>query len=111
VCGLPGDIRNMEVRWNFDREKKAVRDFKIAHCGLHPEPKEIKKHLNRKLQLEFVFENMPEFLTYIGRYTLDKKELKKFVHLIEKDRSYIRRHYADKKEVKKLILLLDGLGE
>ena len=111
LCGLPGDIRNMEVRWNFDREKKAVKDFKIFHSGLHPETAEMKKYMNRKLQLEFIFANMPEFLSYIGRFSFEKRELKKFVHIIEKDRSYIRRHHADKKEVKKLILLLDGFGD
>lgn len=98
------------VRWHHDKKKGTAGNFFITHaanpCG------ELKKtHLNKSLGLDFVFKNMPEFLSYLSRFTFDKKELKDFVHKIEKDRSYIRRFNADKKTVKKMIILLDGFGE
>jgi hypothetical protein len=98
------------VRWHHDKKKGTVENFFITHkippCG------ELKKsYLNKSLEMDFVFKNMPEFLAYVTRFEYDKKELKNFVHKIEKDRSYIRRFNADKKIIKKMIILLDGFGE
>ncbi|MEI7542665.1 MAG: hypothetical protein WCJ94_05385 [bacterium] len=98
------------VRWHYEKTEKAVENFQIVHNLMLCNFKGPKDYFNRSLELEYVFKNMPEFLTYIKRLKVSEKELKKFVQLIEKDRSYIRRFNTDKNEVKKLIIRLEGLG-
>ncbi|HDQ25741.1 MAG TPA: hypothetical protein ENN43_03225 [bacterium] len=110
-CGLKAASRGAAVMWNFDRAVKTAGFFRIVHdiepCNLKGEG----NFFNRKLPLEYVFKNMPEFLAYINRFSVKEKELKELVKRIEKDRSYIRRFRVDKKEVRKLIIRMDGLGE
>ena len=110
ICNEKIKAQDAIIRWHFDKKKKSVSNFQIVHnngiCIV-----EKKNFFNRNLSLEYVFKNMPEFITYIKRFNFNEKELKEFVHRIEKDRSYIRRFNVNKKEVKRLIILMDGLGE
>lgn len=111
VCGLKADIRNMCVKWGYDAEAGKAGGFMITHdpgpcSGDH----ENTGFYNRKLPLEYVFKHMPEFIFYINRLGINKKELKRTVDEIEKGRSYIRRFNVVKKEVKKLIIRLEGAG-
>ena len=99
------------VRWHCEKEKKKAGNFQIVHDSFPCNEKGMDDYFNRSLALEYVFKNMPEFLSYISRFKPAQKELKQFIHRIEKDRSYIRRYNVDKKEVKKLIIRMDGLGE
>ena len=97
------------VRWHFDPPKKTASLLQIVHDRAPCNQKGEGNFFNRSLPLEYVFANMPEFIAYIKRLSVKEKELKEFVHRIEKDRSYIRRHLIDKKEVKKLIIRMDGV--
>jgi hypothetical protein len=111
MCGLKIKPQDALVRWHFDAVKKSASILQVVHdrapCNLKGEG----AFFNRSLSLPYVFGHMPEFIAYIKRLKPREKELKDFVHRIEKDRSYIRRHYAEKKEVRKLIIRMDGLGE
>jgi hypothetical protein len=106
VCGKKVKPEEARVRWYFDRAKRTVSGLQVCHsalpCG------EGHGLYNRSLELAYVYAMMPEFLAYITRFETDRKKLKSFVQSIEKGRSYIRRHTVDKKEVKKLIILMDG---
>ena len=109
ICKKKIKSQDAVVRWHFDRKKKSVENLQIVH---NEEPCNLKGeniYFNRDLALEYVFKNMPEFISYIKRFEIREKALKDFVHRIEKERSYIRRHTIDKKEVKKLIIRMDGL--
>lgn len=99
------------VRWHYEKLKKAAENFQIVHNRMPCNYKGGEGYFNRSLDMDYVFKYMPEFLIYIKRLKVSEKELKKFIQLIEKDRSYIRRFNADKKEVKKLIIRLEGLDE
>jgi len=109
ACGQKVHARDAVARWRFEKEKNHAGMFQIVHSGVLCNLKSKERNFNRELSLEYVFRNMPEFLEYIGRFSVNKKELKDFVQRIEKERSYIRRFNADKKEVKKLIIRMDGL--
>jgi hypothetical protein len=108
ICGLKVQSRQALVRWHFDRGKSSANTFQLVHNNLPCSDKK-DDFFNRSLELEYVFKYIPEFITYISRLEINKKEFKKFIDRIEKDRSYIRRYNADKKEVKKLIIRLEGL--
>jgi|GEM_PF-1237530 len=113
VCGLKSDIRQMCLKWGYEAAAKKAGGFMITHsfepcCGNHdPENPDF---FNRKLPLEYVFKNMPEFIFYISRLKVNSRELKRVVDEIEKGRSYIRRFNVVRKEVKKLIIRLEGSG-
>ena len=109
VCEKKVSSRDAVVRWRADREKNSVETFQIVHDNPVCSFKGKKGYFNRELPLEYVFKYMPEFIAYINRFNVKQKQLKDFVHRIEKGRSYIRRFNIDKKEVKKLIIRLDGL--
>ncbi len=109
MCDFPVKIQDALVRWHHNKKQKFAENFQIIH-ETSPCNNTQNNYFNKSLALDFVFKNMPEFLSYIARFDYDKNELKNFVHKIEKDRSYIRRFNADKKVVKKLIILLDGFG-
>ena len=108
ACGLRTDVKFAVARWRYIKDKNTSDNFAISHdtppCSETGEG----VFFNRRLPLEYVYKYMPEFLAYIGRHELDKKKLKEFVHRIEKGRSYIRRYNVRKKEVKKMIILLEG---
>jgi hypothetical protein len=108
-CHLKSKSQDAMVRWHYDKAKKSAENFQVVHDRLPCNFKGEDDYFNRSLQFEYVFKYMPEFLAYIKRLKVGEKELKKFVHMIEKDRSYIRRYNADKKEIKKLIIRLEGL--
>lgn len=108
-CHLKAGSRDTLVRWHFEKSKKSAENFQIVHNFMPCNFKGEEEYFNRSLSMEYVFKYMPEFLAYIKRLKVNEKELRKFVHLIEKDRSYIRRFNTDKKEVKKLIIRLEGL--
>jgi len=110
ICALPVKIQDAAARWHYDKKKNFTENFQIIHEN-SPCNNTKNGYFNRKLMLDFVFKNIPEFLSYIGRFDHDKRELKNFIQKIEKDRSYIRRFNVDKKEVKKLVILLDGFGD
>ena len=97
------------VRWHYEKTKKSAENFQIVHDFMPCNFKGEDAYFNRSLLMEYVFKYMAEFLAYVKRLKVNEKELKKFVHMIEKDRSYIRRFNADKKEVRKLIIRLEGL--
>lgn len=99
------------VRWHYEPQKKQASLLQVVHDRFPCSAKGENDFFNRSLKLDYVFKNMPEFITYIKRLSIKDKELKNFVHLIEKDRSYIRRHNPDKKEIKKLIIRMEGAGE
>ncbi len=112
VCGLKSDIKDMCLKWGYNPQKKEAAGFIITHafepCINHYFEKS--DFLNRKLELEYVFKNMPEFIYYMRRLKINERELKAVVNEIEKGRSYIRRFNVIKKEVKKLIIMLEGSG-
>lgn len=108
-CRLKTKSQDSIVRWHYEKSKKSAENFQIVHDRMPCNFKGEEDYFNRSLGFEYVFKCMPEFLAYIKRLKVSEKELKKFVHMIEKDRSYIRRFVADKKEVKKLIIRLEGL--
>jgi hypothetical protein len=109
-CKLKVKSRDAAVRWHFDPVKKLSESFQIVHDKEPCNGKGPEGYFNRRLPFEYVWENMPEFITYISRNEKAKKELKSFVQMIEKERSYIRRHNVDKKEVRKMIIRLEGIG-
>lgn len=108
VCRLKIKPQDALVRWHYERPVRSASFLQIVHnkppCNL----KGKEDFFNRGLALEYVFKNMPEFIVYIKRLNIREKELKDFVHRIEKDRSYIRRHNVDRAEVKKMIIRMDG---
>ena len=108
-CHLKIKSQDAVVRWHYEKPKKSAENFQIVHDFMPCNFKGEEGYFNRALGLEYVFKYMAEFLAYVKRLKVSEKELKKFVHMIEKDRSYIRRYNADKKEVKKLIIRLEGL--
>jgi hypothetical protein len=111
VCGKKASSADALVRWHYEPLKKKASILQIVHDRLPCSAKGEGDFFNRSLKMEYVFRNMPEFITYIKRLSMKEKELRSFVHMIEKDRSYIRRHDPDKKEVRKLIIRLEGMGE
>jgi hypothetical protein len=111
LCRLKARSIDTAVRWHYDAGKKLSANFQVVHDRPPCNDKGPEGYFNRSLPFEYVWKNMPEFISYISRNDRAKKELKSFVHRIEKDRSYIRRHTVDKKEVKKLIIRLEGFGE
>lgn len=111
ICRKKTPPQDALVRWHYEPEKKYASMLQVVHDRFPCSAKGEGDFFNRSLKLEYVFKNMPEFIAYIKRLNVREKELKNFVHLIEKDRSYIRRHRADKKEIKKLIIRLEGAGE
>ena len=111
ICGLKIKPQDAIVRWHYDPAKKTADVLQIVHDRAPCSDKGAGGMWNRSLSLEYVFGHMPEFISYIKRLRVSDRELKNFVHRIEKDRSYIRRHYADRKEVRKLIIRMDGLGD
>lgn len=110
MCGKKIPAASALVRWHYEPGKKQASILQVVHDKLPCGGKGENDFFNRSLPLEYVFRNMPEFIAYIKRLGVREKELKGFVHAIEKDRSYIRRHNADKKEVKKLIIRMEGAG-
>jgi hypothetical protein len=99
------------VRWHYDPVKKQALMLQVVHDSFPCNAKGEGNFFNRSLKLMYVFANMPEFIAYIKRLDVKEKDLKKFVQLIEKDRSYIRRHNPDKKEIKKMVIRMEGAGE
>ncbi len=99
------------VRWHYEPGKKQASVLQVVHDAYPCNSRGEGDFFNRSLGLMYVFKNMPEFIAYIKRLNIKEKELKKFVHGIEKDRSYIRRHTPDKKEIRKLIIRMEGSGE
>ena len=99
------------VRWHYEPVKKKASMLQVVHDSFPCNARGEGNFFNRSLKLLYVFKNMPEFIIYIMRLSVKEKDLKKFVHNIEKDRSYIRRHNPDKKEIKKLIIRLEGAGD
>jgi hypothetical protein len=108
-CHLKSKSQDAAVRWHYEKPEKSAENFQVVHNRFPCNFKGEDGYFNRSLPFEYVFKYMPEFLAYIKRLKVSEKELKKFVQMIEKDRSYIRRYNADKKEVKKLIIRLEGL--
>ena len=108
-CRMKIRSQDALVRWHYEKPKKSAENFQIVHGFLPCNFRGEDGYFNRSLPLDYVFKYMPEFLAYVKRLKVSEKELKKFVQLIEKDRSYIRRFNTDKKEVKKLIIRLEGL--
>ena len=111
VCGLKAGPADAAVKWHFERAKKLSENFLVVHDRVPCNEKGAEGYFNRALPFEYVWKHIPEFISYVSRNERALKELKKFVHSIEKDRSYIRRHIPDKKEVKKLIIRLEGFGD
>jgi hypothetical protein len=99
------------VRWHYEPAKKQASVLQVVHDKFPCNARGENNFFNRSLKLMYVFKNMPEFITYIKRLDIREKELKKFVCLIEEDRSYIRRHNPDKKEIRKLIIRMEGAGD
>ncbi len=110
-CALKAKAQDTVVKWHYDASKKLSCNFQVVHDRVPCNVKGEGAFFNRSLPLLYVFKNMPEFLYFVSRHEVNKKELKKFTERVEKDRSYIRRHTVDKKEVKKLIIRMEGMGE
>ena len=109
ICGNKVKSVDGLVRWHYDRSRRLAENFQIVHNGFPCNEKGKDGYFNRELAFDYVFKNIPEFLSYINRFEASRKEVKDFIHRIEKGRSYIRRFNVNKKEVKRLIILLDGL--
>lgn len=109
MCNKNVKIQDALVRWHCDKKKKSIANLQIVHNNFPCNEKGENNFFNRDLPLEYVYKNMPEFISYISRFNIDKKELKDFINRIEKDRSYIRRFNVNKKEVKNMIIRLDGI--
>jgi len=109
ICKNNIKIIDAVVRWHYEKNKKLVENLQIVHNKFPCNDKLKENYFNRELPLDYVYKNMPEFIFYISRFEINKKELKEFINRIEKDRSYIRRHNVNKKEVKKLIIRMDGV--
>ncbi len=110
ICNKNVKIQDAIVRWHCEKEKKIVNNLQIVHNSFPCNQKGEDNFFNRDLPLEFVYKNMPEFISYINRFDIDKEEFKKFVNRIEKDRTYIRRFNVNKRKIKNMIIRLDGLG-
>jgi hypothetical protein len=111
VCGGRAPQQSAIVRWHFEPAKKTASSLQVVHDRLPCSAKGEGEYFNRQLSMEYVWKFMPEFIMYIKRLGVRERELKEFVHGIEKDRSYIRRHNPDKKEVKKMIIRMEGAGD
>ncbi len=109
MCGKNVKIQDAIVRWHCDKSNKTINTLQIVHNKFPCNEKGKDDFFNRELPLEYIYKNIPEFIYYISRFNIEKKELKDFINRIEKDRSYIRRFNINKKEVKKIIIRLDGI--
>jgi len=110
ACGKKAVAADAIARWHYEPDKNRASFLSIVRDKLPCSMKGEGNFFNRALPLEYIWRQMPEFIAYIKRLGVKDRELRQFVHLIEKDRSYIRRHSVDKKEVKKLIIRLEGAG-
>ncbi|MCX7698966.1 MAG: hypothetical protein N2114_05820 [Candidatus Goldbacteria bacterium] len=109
ICKQKMQIQDAIVRWHFEKTKKIIENLQIVHNKLPCNAKGEGDYFNRQLALSFIYKNMPEFIFYLNRFNLPKNLLRDFVHRIEKDRTYIRRYNINKKTVKKMIILMEGL--
>ena len=90
VCGLKASSKDVVVRWRFNREKGSCDNFSITHgfgpCSETGEG----EFYNRRLEMDYVYKYMPEFIYYINRHDVNEKKFRDFIHSIEKGRSYIK---------------------